>query len=169
VAVPTFPAGSPIVSADLLYMMATKPLFMGYASASQGPFSPLLNQPLGIDVEIIDRGAMHSPGSSQVSIGHALGWYRVTGFVAFSVTVTTGIAAWVALNGYNGIVSDYTTSNASGPAGTFPTANVDAIVQSTSETDYVEIRAFQNNIGTTTASTLGSGQGAMICVEFLGT
>lgn len=163
-AAPVFTTGAALTQADLTYMMSTKPITLAYPSSTQS-YTASAAAALALDTEVIDRFGMHSnvTNNSRIIIGLELGWYRVRGMIQWNTTATgTNFTAVIAKNGANLTPSlKAGTSRSSSP--TF--VSTEMFVQSTVSTDYVQV------IGSSsvTVSTLGSGQGGMLSVEFLGT
>jgi hypothetical protein len=175
-AIPAYSTGGAIVQSDLRYMITTKPLFQAYAFYSQSiPTSGLTA--IILDTEVVDRYNMHSGSSPQVTIGRELGWYRVTGHVAIGSPGSTGVSFEAGI-WKNGVIVQFsyrrtaTRSTSDGPC-----ILLEALIQATGPTDYVEIMAitaFGGNQATLGPNVGGgglggSGQGASMAIEFIGT
>jgi hypothetical protein len=164
-AVPVFTTGAALTQADLSWMILTKPITQVYASSSQSMTGGTYI-PVNLDTEIIDRYNMHSGSSSQITIGLELGWYRVRGTVNWVSGGAAGVN-YLAVIRKNGTTFIHPYRQAPAISPSVPaTTSVEILIQSTVNTDYIELMAGTSGA---TRSTLGSGQGAILSVEFMGT
>lgn len=121
--------------------------------------------PITFDVETLDRDNQHSTASNtdRVVIGNTLGWYRVTGSIAYAGNASGDRRAIVLLNGSG--INGYTVVHPSSTQ--FISANVVGYVQATTSTDYVSLAGYQNTGGALSTLVSGSFQ-SYLTVEWIG-
>ena len=120
--------------------------------------------PITMDAETLDRDNQHSTvtNTDRVVIGNTLGWYRVSGVVAFPGNATGTRIAAIYLNGA-AVQTGYTRIGANA---SFSCVPVTAIVQATASTDYVQCIAWQDSGVSLTTSV--SGAWSSLTVEWIG-
>ena len=121
--------------------------------------------PITFDTETLDRDGQHSTATNtdRVLIGNTLGWYRITGSVAYAGNATGDRRAIVLLNG--GQNSGYTIIHPS-TAGLI-SVNVVGYVQATASTDYVTLGGYQSSGGALSTSVSGAFA-SYLTVEWIG-
>lgn len=117
------------------------------------------------DVETLDRDNQHSTSSNtdRVIIGSTLGWYRITGSIAYAGNATGDRRAVIYLNG--GASNGYSISHPSSTA--LISTNVVGYVQATSVTDYVQLYGYQSSAGSLNTVVSGTFQ-SYLTVEWIG-
>jgi len=147
------------------FFIYNRPLCIAKQTVSQslatGTFTPIT-----MDTEVLDRDNQHSTvtNTDRVVIGNTLGWYRVSGTVAYNGGAVGTRIASVYLNGLLTQNTAYTrvVANAS-----FTCVGVTAIVQATAAGDYVQIVGWQDS-GGALSTTVASGIFGSITVEWIG-
>jgi hypothetical protein len=99
--------------------------------------------PITFDLETLDRDNQHSTATStdRVVIGNTLGWYRVTGSVAYTGNAAGDRRAVIYLNGV--ATNGYSISHPSSTS--LISTMVVGYVQATSATDYVQLYGWQSS------------------------
>lgn len=116
------------------------------------------------DTELLDRDGQHSTSvnTDRVIIGTTLGWYKVTGTVAFAGNATGTRRAAIYLNG--AVSNGYAIVT---PNATFTSVTVMALVQATVSTDYVQLMGWQDS-GVALSTAASSGFQSYLTVEWIG-
>ena len=146
------------------FFIYNRPLCIAHQSVAQVVATSTYT-PITMDTETLDRDNQHSTVTStdRVVIGNTLGWYRVSGVVAFPGNATGTRIAAIFLNGAQATTTGYTrvVANAS-----FTVIPVTAIVQATASTDYVQCIAWQDSGASLTTPVVGAF--SSITVEWIG-
>ena len=168
-AVPNFTTGAALIQSDLQYMITSKPVFYAYLSVAGSISLPVgaSDQAIPLDTEVIDRYGAHAPGSTSYRIGVELGWYMVSGQVAFTFNSTGQRTAVIYKNGFPLVESRATIQAALALNAVVRTATI--FVNSATSTDYIELRGLQNSGSTLATSTDSNSYGlCSMTVEYLG-
>jgi hypothetical protein len=147
------------------FFRLNRPVFLGYQTVTQS-LTTATTTVITLDTELIDRDNQHSTttNTDRVVIGGTLGWYRVTGQVAYAGNATGDRRAQILKNG-----ASAGTGYSIIPASTtnLITVQITTIVQATANTDYVSLAGYQSSGGA--LSTLNSGGcNSYLLVEWIG-
>ena len=160
-AVPTFAFPT---QSDFLWWQTGRPLAYLYQTTAQTAVPSSTWTAVSLQTALIDRDSGHVGTSGRYTHGLTLGWYEVSGLVAFSGTGGSTRSARLVLNGS---VVDGSLVNlpAAGPC-TVPL--LAAPVHSTSPGDYIELQCY-HDAGSPIDLIVSGGECSQMFVKFAGT
>jgi len=154
------------------FFISNRPICVLKQNVAQTAFASATNTSVIFDTEVVDRDNQHSTVSnlSRINIGNTLGWYRVTGHVAFAGSAAgntrrvsmflnptiTGetTAAGGTVSGGTQYEQTITFSNAT--TNLLTVALVTTYVQATSASDFIILNAWQDTGGTLATGVSGT-------------
>ena len=161
--VPPFTDGIAAHQADLAWWQSTRPLWMGTQGTADTAWAAATFTPIVFDTDVMIRDStQHSTSTnpSRFIIGKTLGWYEVSGNVAYASNSTgSRRRAGVFVNGtiINGSLTSVPISSTA-----LPSVLIASIyVQATAVTDYVEIQADHDATSSIGTSVSGSYRSLM--------
>ena len=161
--VPTFTTGTAAVQSDLAWWIQSRPLAYVYQTTQQTGVASSTWTPVNLQTALVDRDSGHYGSSGRYTIGLTLGYYIVSGAVAFTGTGGSTRAARLVLNG----------TAVNGATVTIPAAGDCTVVipptlaHSTSAGDYVELQCYQDS-GSAMSLQVSGGLLTQLFVEFAG-
>lgn len=153
---------------DARFWDVTKPVCLAYQTVVQSLTSGTFTA-ITMDSEQLDSDGQHSTSSntSRIVIGNTLGWYRVSGYVAYNTAAGGNTRdARLILNGATVNPGWLQESANSGGFASAPLQPV--LVQSTLSTDYIELQGRQSS-GGAVSTVFNSNMLSYILVEYIGT
>lgn len=134
------------IVAGINWMIGTRPLAQAVQNTAQAAISSGVNTAITFDAESIDRDGQHSlvTNTSRITLGNTLGWYLITGQVAWPNTNTTGSrGCFLRLNGAGAV--DGSQYSIGAQASTQSALVPPLLVQATAAADYIELMATQSS------------------------
>lgn len=152
------------------FLDVTKPVCLAYQTATQSLTTSTFTA-ITMDSEVIDTDGQHSTSTntSRIVIGNTLGWYRVSGAVAYAGSgAGNGRRVRLLANGgASGVIGGH-GSIAPGGTGFTMCYLAPVLVQATLSTDYIELQGWQDSGGA--LLTLNNSQmESFLFAEYVGT